>query len=151
MAFSLLIRLFLFAFHCYFRLSFFSVSRWHQYGKPEPPQFKFALETALKPQLAILGNNDGNGNGSLEISKVYMVGDNPKSDMQGPNNMNAAAAEHTDREDSKKPCSIQWAGVLVRTGVYRDGVDDPNGADLICDDVESAVDEILARHGLLTS
>jgi len=99
-------------------------------------QYHYALE-ALKAQAAKQHNSP-----SPALTDVYMVGDNPASDMQGPRNMNAAAAREP------RSAALRWHGALVRTGVYAHGRDDPNGASLIAADVAEAVDVILARHGL---
>lgn len=58
---------------------------------------------------------------------IFMVGDNPMVDIEG--------ARRAGRP---------WVGVLVRTGVYRDG-DDTRGADVVVDDVDQAVDAALHR------
>ena len=117
------------------------LSTWVQYGKPEVAQYHFAvrsLEEQLKP--------------GERIAHVYMVGDNPQSDMQGPKNMNALQASlqgkpAAPRGGSTEAEGPEWAGVLVRTGVYADG-DDTNGAMAVVDGVAEAVDFILQKHGL---
>mmetsp|Transcript_59084 Transcript_59084/g.115918 ORF Transcript_59084/g.115918 Transcript_59084/m.115918 type:complete len:504 (+) Transcript_59084:92-1603(+) len=134
------------------------LSQWHQYGKPEVAQFDYALETALLPQLRGSESSAGEEEGVVEISDVYLIGDNPKSDMQGPINMNNAAATAVLGKERKgatplsslsaATASIRWSGALVRTGVYREGIDDTNGATVVCDDVAAAVEAVLARHGL---
>ena len=42
------------------------------------------------------------------LKKVYMVGDNPESDIQGANKY-------------QSPFNMTWTSILVRTGVYREG------------------------------
>jgi ribonucleotide monophosphatase NagD (HAD superfamily) len=44
------------------------------------------------------------------LKKVYMVGDNPESDIMGANN-----------HSSKQGNATEWVSVLVKTGVYTDG------------------------------
>lgn len=44
------------------------------------------------------------------LKKVYMVGDNPESDIMGANNYT-----------SKQGNATEWVSVLVKTGVYTDG------------------------------
>ena len=104
-----------------------------QYGKPEVSQMEHALR-ALQAQHKKSG-------GAAEITDVYMVGDNPASDMQGPLNMQVKAA----RSGCGEGGSPQWHGVLVRTGVFSEG-QSPNGALLVENGVAGAVDAILARH-----
>ena len=64
-----------------------------------------------------------------------MVGDNPTSDMEGVRRANIHHMGST----------TQWRGVLVRTGVYKEG-DETNGAAAVCDGVAEAVDYILNRE-----
>jgi ribonucleotide monophosphatase NagD (HAD superfamily) len=45
---------------------------------------------------------------------------------------------------------VTWTGVLVRTGVYREG-DETNGAAVVCDGVKQAVDWILEQEKLTPS
>ncbi|PSK34786.1 hypothetical protein B9Z65_1369 [Elsinoe australis] len=59
------------------------------------------------------------------LRKVYMVGDNPESDIQGANNY-------------KSPHGAQWMSVLVGTGVYRGG-DPAHKPKAIMKDVYAAV------------
>eukprot|EP00468_Gymnochlora_sp_CCMP2014_P005677 CAMPEP_0167749270 /NCGR_PEP_ID=MMETSP0110_2-20121227/5310_1 /TAXON_ID=629695 /ORGANISM="Gymnochlora sp., Strain CCMP2014" /LENGTH=397 /DNA_ID=CAMNT_0007634397 /DNA_START=286 /DNA_END=1480 /DNA_ORIENTATION=+ len=97
-----------------------------QYGKPEVSQFRFAKR-------ALLDHADKIG---CDISKYYMIGDNPTSDIVGAKNMDKLAVERNDK---------RWSGLLVKTGVYKDG-DSPLGADRICENVLEAVDYIIEQH-----
>ena len=65
-----------------------------------------------------------------------MVGDNPTSDIEG-----ARRANIFHRKDGR----TGWQGVLVRTGVYKEG-DETNGAAIVVDGVAEAVDYILQRE-----
>ena len=64
-----------------------------------------------------------------------MIGDNPQSDIEGANRKAKANLEKTGIRN--------WKSILVKTGVYKDGVDDSNGADYIVDDMEAAYELIL--------
>ncbi|KAI1809893.1 HAD-superfamily subfamily IIA hydrolase [Poronia punctata] len=70
------------------------------------------------------------------LARVYMVGDNPESDIQGAN-------------DYISPQGTEWNSVLVRTGVWneeRDG-EPRHKPDAIVPDVMSAVEWALKREG----
>jgi len=64
-----------------------------------------------------------------------MVGDNPSSDMEGVRRANIF---HRDSKTS-------WKGVLVKTGVYKEG-DETNGASVVVEGIGEAVDWILAQE-----
>ncbi|WVR07444.1 TIGR01456 family HAD hydrolase [Kwoniella sp. DSM 27419] len=87
-----------------------------QYGKPFKATYDFS-ELMLRRYLASVGRDP---NGPMN---VYMVGDNPLSDIAGAN-------------------AHGWSSILLRTGVFRD----PNGErpehepTVICDDVEKGVE-----------
>ncbi|WVF72738.1 TIGR01456 family HAD hydrolase [Kwoniella sp. CBS 6097] len=87
-----------------------------QFGKPFKATYDFS-EIMLRRYLASVGRDP---NGPMN---VYMVGDNPLSDIDGANRHG-------------------WSSILVRTGVFRD----PNGEipshrpTVICDDVEKGVE-----------
>jgi hypothetical protein len=92
------------------------------------------------------------------------VGDNPLSDIRGANAARLAAESSADsRRDSEPPQRAQqvtvgsagleraetlrrprWTSVLVRTGVWAGGDNDPTDrADLVVDDVNAAVAAVL--------
>ena len=60
-----------------------------------------------------------------------MVGDNPTSDMEGARRANI----------HHRGTGTTWKGVLVRTGVYKEG-DETNSAAVVVDGVREAVDAI---------
>jgi hypothetical protein len=84
-----------------------------QWGKPTAATYRFVEE-----RLRSLAPPDGGppaGPGTKWC--FYMVGDNPTSDMEGVRRANIHHAQS----------STEWKGVLVRTGVYKEG-DETNGA-----------------------
>ncbi|OCF37871.1 HAD hydrolase [Kwoniella heveanensis BCC8398] len=93
-----------------------------QFGKPFKATYDFS-ELMLRRHLSSVGRDP---NGALN---VYMVGDNPLSDIDGANRHG-------------------WSSILVRTGVFRD----PNGEEpthtptVICDDVEKGVEWAIERE-----
>jgi len=65
-----------------------------------------------------------------QFSTIYMVGDNPKVDING-----ASKAGHP------------WSSVLTRTGVFRGKDNDPQfPADVVVDTVEDAINYILEKE-----
>eukprot|EP01122_Echinamoeba_exundans_P002195 TRINITY_DN12155_c0_g1_i1.p1 TRINITY_DN12155_c0_g1~~TRINITY_DN12155_c0_g1_i1.p1 ORF type:complete len:342 (-),score=62.05 TRINITY_DN12155_c0_g1_i1:24-1007(-) len=91
------------------------------YGKPFTDLFELA-QRSLEQKLA-----------KRSLDAIYMIGDNPKSDIQGANTMGG-----------------KWFSILVRTGVFkgRPGDNDSaNPAKLVCDHVDEAIKFILKKHG----
>lgn len=66
-----------------------------------------------------------------------MVGDNPASDIEGVRRANIFHKAQGNR--------VEWSGVLVKTGVYKDG-DETNGASTTVAGVADAVEWILAQE-----
>ena len=92
-----------------------------QFGKPERRTFDFA-----RSQLALWSGSPADA-----FSRIFMIGDNPRSDIRGAN---AAGAP--------------WHSVLVRTGVFRGEANDAEDpAKTVVAGVKEAVDVALARGG----
>lgn len=88
-------------------------------GKPFVSQYQFAAKAL------------GEWSGGHGLGAVYMVGDNPASDIDGANR-------------------IGWRSLLVRTGVYSDGDDVPAGmrpTEGTFDSVLDAVQHIVGQRG----
>lgn len=89
------------------------------FGKPERSQFDFALNHAKKQ----LPSNH-------LLSNVYMIGDNPTTDIRGAN-------------------EAGWTSILVRTGVFKgDGNDTTYPASHVVDDIEEAIKLIFQLEGI---
>jgi len=90
------------------------------YGKPHASTYGYA-ERALHSQ-ALDGGFDS-------IHKFYMIGDNPESDIMGAN-------------------GAGWASILVRTGMYQDGMSltPDRQPTVIVDSVKEAYDYILEQE-----
>jgi HAD superfamily hydrolase (TIGR01456 family) len=74
-------------------------------GKPYQPTYEFAEKRLISHRHDITGKN----NAQLgPLKRVYMVGDNPASDIAGGNNY-------------KSPHGTDWASILVQTGVFVEG------------------------------
>jgi len=93
-----------------------------QYGKPNEPTYTYC-ERALDDQARSLG---------VKISKHYMIGDNPDSDIDGANR----------RGES-------WVSILVRTGVFQGGANSTkHPAKYVVADMQEAVELIFRLEGL---
>lgn len=97
-------------------------------GKPHSPTYEFAENALAAWRMEQLGEQAEHP----ELRTVYMVGDNPRSDIAGANSY-------------ESPWGTEWVSVLVRTGVYRKG-DDDGGAKAVVDNVEAAVKWAVARE-----
>jgi HAD superfamily hydrolase (TIGR01456 family) len=88
-----------------------------QMGKPHQINFDHA-EQALHHQIEIHSHFRGQG-----LNTIYMIGDNPKSDVRGANARG-------------RP----WHSILVRSGNFRGDSNDPaDPADLVVDDAYQAI------------
>lgn len=102
-------------------------------GKPNRGTYLYAEEVLCewrKKQLELAGLDQSHAN----VKTVYMVGDNPASDIRGANNF---------KSDKK----ISWVSVLVKTGVYKGG-NRTGEAKVIVEDVLAAVKWVIERETL---
>ncbi|KAI9800355.1 MAG: hypothetical protein M1825_004125 [Sarcosagium campestre] len=81
-------------------------------GKPYHDTYAFAEERLLSHRAKLHHSEAGHATAAdghvLPLRRVYMVGDNPESDIKGAN-------------DFVSPVNADWTSVLVRTGVYTGG------------------------------
>ena len=70
-------------------------------GKPFKQTYEYAERQLLRCRQSLFGDD------STQLKKVYMIGDNPESDIRGANTYDS-------------PHGIEWVSLLTRTGVYRD-------------------------------
>ncbi|KAI0537542.1 HAD-like domain-containing protein [Xylaria digitata] len=107
-------------------------------GKPYARTYGYA-ERVLAQWRAELLKKSGRVNpeaAAQPLTRVYMVGDNPESDIRGAN-------------EYRSPQGTEWASILVRTGVWnkdRDG-EPKHKPTAIVDDVKGAVGWALEREG----
>ncbi|CAG8290644.1 unnamed protein product [Penicillium olsonii] len=73
-------------------------------GKPYQPTYEFAEHQLLRNRLKTFGNSAD----LPPLERVYMVGDNPESDIRGANSYRSGFGS-------------SWQSILVRTGVYSGG------------------------------
>lgn len=101
-------------------------------GKPHRKTYEFAEKRLLRNRADLLGET-----AVKPLRTVYMIGDNPESDIRGANSYVSES-------------NVDWQSILVRTGVYNGG--EPNWKPRnIVDGVRDAVQWGLERSGWLLS
>ncbi|KAL8782065.1 MAG: hypothetical protein Q9213_005737 [Squamulea squamosa] len=100
-------------------------------GKPSQETFEFAEKRLMKHRRELLKTPKEEAGG---LRKVYMVGDNPLSDIQGGN-------------DYLSPFGSKWDTILVRSGVYSDSEKPPHKPRKTVDGVWDAVQWALKKEG----
>lgn len=82
-----------------------------QFGKPSHETYLFAQDMLIRHHAATTRRRGSSVPPRLPLlRKVYMVGDNPESDIQGANQFQSNAYPR-----------IEWHSILVQTGVWRSG------------------------------
>ena len=91
-------------------------------GKPFKPTYDFSEHRLIQHRDTLFGDD------TTPLKRVYMVGDNPESDIRGANTFDS-------------PRGIEWISLLTRTGVFKDapGVTPSWKPREIVDDVRAAV------------
>lgn len=114
-------------------------------GKPSNHTYKYAHERLLQyyHDMACNRGNSPSHDASKchPLRRVYMIGDNPESDIRGANDFNA--------EDG-----TEWVPILVRTGVWRQtatGREPKYKPAVIVDDVVDAIVWALRNEGMEAS
>jgi len=104
-------------------------------GKPFPHTYNYAEKVLNKHRTQLLG-----GRGKIsKLQRVFMVGDNPESDIRGAN-------------EFESPTGAEWTSILVQTGVFRRGSRPAYAPKAVVDDVLAAVKWALAEedwHGVI--
>ena len=100
-------------------------------GKPYHHTYEFAERRLVLHRQDLIGDREEG-----KLRRVYMIGDNPESDIRGAN-------------EYKSALGTQWTSVLVRSGVYNDGMGEPSHRPrVIVDGVWEALQWALRREGL---
>jgi ribonucleotide monophosphatase NagD (HAD superfamily) len=99
-------------------------------GKPHRPTYEFAEKRLIAHRHRLM---QGYGSPLGHLKRVYMVGDNPASDIAGGN-------------DYQSPYGTDWASVLVETGVYKKGTTPSPQPRKIVSDVYDAVSWAVAQE-----
>lgn len=108
-------------------------------GKPHSATYKYAEAVLINYRKKMLDELLGKGsrrkkNGAGKLSRVFMVGDNPASDIQGANEFNS-------------PTEATWTSILVKTGVYEEGTEPEFKPKVIVDNVLDAVKWAIEQEG----
>ncbi|PVI06461.1 HAD-superfamily hydrolase [Periconia macrospinosa] len=103
-------------------------------GKPHQPTYEFAEKRLVAHRENLLGKSSATDKSSSDLKRVYMVGDNPESDILGGNSY-------------KSPLGTEWVSVLVQTGVYVAGTTPAHPPKQTVGDVWDAVSWAVAREG----
>jgi HAD superfamily hydrolase (TIGR01456 family) len=103
-------------------------------GKPYPDTYKYAVRVLNKHRYQMLGGNGESKKKVSQLKRVFMVGDNPESDIRGANEFVSAHG-------------TEWTSVLVKTGVFRQGSVPAHKPKVMVDDVLAAVKWALKEEG----
>lgn len=102
-------------------------------GKPHQVTYEYAHDKLLH----MTGSGE-HSEATKPLKRVYMIGDNPESDIAGANSFSPADG-------------TEWRSILVRTGVWRPTEMEPeprHKPDVIVDDVADAIVWALNREGI---
>ncbi|RZS07445.1 hypothetical protein BHM03_00038276 [Ensete ventricosum] len=100
------------------------------FGKPNPFVFKNAESILTKLVTNMCQVKETMKGEKCGLDTIYMIGDNPKVDINGANKV-----------------GHPWFSILTRTGVFRDKNNhEQYPADLVVDTVEEAIDFILKKE-----
>ncbi|ATY64465.1 HAD-superfamily subfamily CECR5 [Cordyceps militaris] len=108
--------------------------RYQALGKPSRRTYEYAHERLLRYDADVLGQG---GTTTRPLRRVYMIGDNPESDIRGANEFAPGDG-------------AQWESILVRTGVFQPTLQEPEPRykpTVIVDDVVDAVVWALRNEG----
>jgi len=108
-------------------------NRWIQLGKPMPNQYHFAERKMDQ----VLQSQSPRGAGKTCIDHFYMIGDNHATDIAGSTACNKIAMSD--------PTKRNWQSVLVRTGVWKNGLP-THGATIIKDNAKLAMEWIISSN-----
>lgn len=96
-------------------------------GKPTTTTYRYAEGVIKRHHRTVVADT------AIKLRKVYMIGDNPESDIQG-----AVAAERDSR--------LLWKSVLVETGVHKAGSKPAHTPTVVKKDVFEAVRWIIQQE-----
>jgi HAD superfamily hydrolase (TIGR01456 family) len=99
-------------------------------GKPYKPTYEFAEKRLISHRNQLTPKNNAH---LAPLKRVYMVGDNPASDIAGGNNYTS-------------PYGTDWASILVQTGVFVEGTTPEHQPRKIVGDVWDAVAWAVAQE-----
>jgi ribonucleotide monophosphatase NagD (HAD superfamily) len=103
-------------------------------GKPYAHTYNYAEGVLNDYREKMLGGEGETKSPVRKLKRVFMVGDNPESDIRGAN-------------EYESPHGTEWTSVLVKTGVYNAGSQPNYMPKVIVDDVLAAVKWALKEEG----
>lgn len=103
-------------------------------GKPHAHTYQYAENVLAGHRTELLGGSLNSDNTSNKLERVFMIGDNPESDIRGAN-------------DFESPLGTEWTSILVKSGVYRAGSKPSCMPDVIVDDVLQGIKWALKQQG----
>ncbi|KAJ5040249.1 uncharacterized protein L3040_005910 [Drepanopeziza brunnea f. sp. 'multigermtubi'] len=112
-------------------------------GKPSRITYQYGECVLQERHAAMLGGRHGGGTAAASLKRVFMVGDNPESDIRGANSYNLGRAGGGEQ----KQHGPAWSSILVKTGVYQEGTIPAYEPDVIVDNVLEAVRWALKEQG----
>jgi HAD superfamily hydrolase (TIGR01456 family) len=103
-------------------------------GKPYAATYKYAERVLDMHRAQMLGGHGESKRTVNKLQRVFMVGDNPESDIRGANDFNSSHG--TD-----------WTSILVKTGVFQEGTKPAYKPRVVVNDVLEAVKWALHQEG----
>ncbi|KAH9888613.1 HAD-like domain-containing protein [Xylariomycetidae sp. FL2044] len=104
-------------------------------GKPYQQTYAYAERVLNAYRAKVMGMSEEKEDVTTPLRRVYMVGDNPESDIRGAN-------------EYMSPWGTDWTSVLVRTGVWTPDRGTPTHIPrVIVDDVHKGVEWALKMEG----
>lgn len=135
------------------------------FGKPQPEMYHFAA-SKLSDHFGNMwhaeqgtsgearSGDDGEARRLPQLRKVYMVGDNPESDIRGAVNWREHLKRVSARSQFSKDVVPGWEACLVRTGVWEEDkmpltnlADRGAKPDTVQDDVKTVLNWVLEKEG----
>ncbi|KAI5927030.1 HAD-like domain-containing protein [Camillea tinctor] len=105
------------------------------YGKPSTTTYEYAEQALLDYHGSMSKEEEEEANSGKEIRTVYMIGDNPESDIQGANGFQSSRG-------------LEWKSVLCETGVYVAGTEPRHKPTYQARNVREAVQLALREEGI---
>jgi len=103
-------------------------------GKPHSHTYQYAEQILNSHRAELLGGNVNFNKDIHRLDRVFMVGDNPESDIRGANEFDS-------------PLGTEWTSILVKSGVFRDGSVPSYEPTVIVDDVLAGIKWALKQQG----
>ncbi|KAF3768582.1 HAD-superfamily hydrolase, partial [Cryphonectria parasitica EP155] len=120
------------------------------FGKPERSTYHYAQKVLMRHFQALWQTGEDRVEHAAPLQSVWMVGDNPESDIRGANMWIGKKEPDSGSHASEGP---EWNACLVRTGVWdekkmpRERLDPAAVPDTVQDDVKAAVNHAFEMEG----